>query len=144
MAGEGTADGVGFHQLAMQIAITASSLGKKEEEVLSLCEGLMQNHVSDGTRYNTPAKRRAELQRMLHYCEGNVCYTYSRDAVRKLVPTGQASADLDGLPESAGAITVQGSNGNDDGMLSGVFITEAGIYRKTGDGNPKNRRRHSR
>lgn len=134
MAGEGTAEGVGFHQLAMQIAITASSLGKKEAEVLPLCEGLLQNHVSDGSRYNTPAKRRAELQRMLQYCEGNVCYSYSRDAVRRLVPAGQASTDLDGLSESAGAITAQGSNGNDDGMLSGVFITEAGIYRRAEEG----------
>lgn len=144
MAGEGTADGMGFHQIAMQIAITANALGKKEEEVLALSAGLLENHVSDGSRYNTPAKRKTELQRMLRYCEGNVCYSYSSGALKKLVPGNQPTPDLDGLPETADAVTGVGAAGNDDGLLGGVFMTEMGVYRKTEDANTKNRRRYSR
>ena len=55
MGGEPSAQGIGFHQIAMQIAITSNALGKKEPEMLALCEGLVQNHQSDGSRYNTPA-----------------------------------------------------------------------------------------
>lgn len=98
MAGEGTSENIGFHQIAMQIAITANALGKPEELVLQACEGLIQNHVSDGSRYNTPIKRRNELKRMLHYTQDNVCYSYSRAAVRKIVPTGQASPTSTALP----------------------------------------------
>lgn len=131
MAGETLCQG-GFQQVAMQIAISANAIGKKEEDVIALCEGLVQNHVSDGTRYNTPVKRRAELSRMLQYTEGNLCYAYSRSAVRALLPKDTAAPDLDGLPASAGAIT--GLSDNDDGLLQGVFMTEAGIYRRGEDG----------
>jgi hypothetical protein len=105
MAGEGTAEGMGFHQIAMQIAITASALGKKEEEVLALSEGLIQNHVSDGSRYNTPHRRKVELQRMLRYCEGNVCYSYSVGASRRrLVPREPA-------PPRSGRLAAGGEGG---------------------------------
>lgn len=134
MLGEGTADGIGFHQIAMQIAITAGALGKKDDAVLPLCEGLIANHKSDGSRYNTPAKRRAELQRMLRYCEDNVCYSYSRDAVRKLVPTGTPAPDLDGLTEASGTVISVDGEIPDDGMLGGVFMTEMGVFRKSEDG----------
>jgi hypothetical protein len=32
--------------------------------MLGACEGLVEKHQSDGTRYNTAAKREAELVRM--------------------------------------------------------------------------------
>jgi hypothetical protein len=69
-------------------------LGKKEEEVLALSKGLLANHVSDGSRYNTPHRRKVELQRMLRYCEGNVCYSYSVGALKKLVPAGTLAVNL--------------------------------------------------
>lgn len=47
MSGECVAEGLGFHQLAMQIAITSNVLGKSEEAMLALCEGLIAGHVSD-------------------------------------------------------------------------------------------------
>ena len=134
MAGNATSDGIGFHQIAMQIAITTNALNKSEKAMLELCEGLIQNHVSDGARYNTPAKRRAELSRMYYYTRDNACYTYSKDAVRRLVPEGQPSPNLDGLAGSAGIITGQGASGNDDGLLGGVFMTETGVYQRTEDG----------
>lgn len=134
MSGEIVTEGLGFHQIALQIAITASALGKKEDSVLPLCEGLIANHQSDGNRYNSPAKRRAELQRMLRYCEGNVCYSYSRDAVRKLVPTGTPTPDLDGLTEASGAVISIDGEIPDDGMLGGIFMTEYGVFRKAEEG----------
>jgi hypothetical protein len=136
MAGEGTAEDVGFHQIAMQIAITSNALGKKEEAMLEACAGLIENHVSDGSRYNTPAKRRAELSRMYAYTNDNVCYTYSKDAVRRVAPAGASTVDLDGVPGEAGAVL--GDTGDDqDGYLSGVFLTEGGLYRKAENGAQK-------
>lgn len=136
MAGEGTAEDVGFHQIAMQIAITSNALGKKEEAMLEACAGLIDNHVSDGSRYNTPAKRRAELSRMYAYTNDNICYTYSKDAVRRVAPAGASTVDLDGVPGEAGEVL--GDTGDDqDGYLSGVFLTEGGIYRRTEDGSMK-------
>ena len=108
MAGEGTADDLGFHQIAMQIAITSNALGKMEAQMLEACAGLVENHVSDGSRYNTPAKRRAELSRMYAYTNDNVCYTYSRDAVRRIAPKGAETSDLDGLTADAGEIISAG------------------------------------
>jgi hypothetical protein len=137
MSGESTSDGIGFHQIAMQIAITAGALGKKDDVVLPLCEGLIANHKSDGARYNTPPKRRAELQRMLRYCEDNVCYSYSRDAVRKLLPVGVPAPDLDGLTESSGTVISVDGEVPDDGMLGGVFMTELGVFRKAEEGVQK-------
>lgn len=80
MSGEVIAETAGFHQIALQIAITANAIGVARDKVLALCEGLVQNHQSDGSRYNTPAKRRGELERLLDYASGNPCYTYSRGA----------------------------------------------------------------
>jgi hypothetical protein len=134
MQGEGSGD-IGFHQIAMQIAITSNALGKKEEEMLTLCEPLIQNHQSDGVRYNTPQKRKNELSRMFRYTADNVCYTYNRDAVRKLVPNGAATPDLDGLSEKAGEVISAGDGEDeDDEYLGGVFLTDRGIYKKGEDG----------
>ena len=130
MAGNATSDGIGFHQIAMQIAITSNALNKSEKAMLELCEGLIQNHVSDGARYNTPAKRRAELSRMYYYTRDNACYTYSKDAVRRLVPPGVPTTDLDGLTNADGVTQIE----DEGGLLGGVFVTETGVYRKTEDG----------
>lgn len=83
--------------------------------------------MSDGSRYNTPAKRKAELQRMLRYTENNVCYTYSRDAVKRLVPADIPTPDLDGLVDATGV--TQGNDNEDvNGFLDGLFMTEAIVY----------------
>lgn len=135
MAGEGTAENIGFHKIALQIVITTHALGKTEDQMLAACEGLLANHVSDGQRYNTPARRRGELQRLFRYTEGNPCYEYRRDAVRSLLPKGASAPDLDGLTEDAsGAITAEGEDGNAEGLLGGVFVTEKGVFRRTETG----------
>ncbi len=129
---------VGFHQIALQVTITSNALGKSEEEMVALCEGLIENHQSDSTRYNTPAKRREELKRLYRYTQGNPCYEYSRDAVRRLLPIGTPAPDLEGLtPEASGDVTAAGENGNDEGLLGGVFVTEKGIFVKSEEGARK-------
>lgn|GEM_PF-1936647 len=133
MTGESVAEDAGFHQLAMQIAITTNALGKPESEMLSLCEGLVTSHVSDGSRYNTPEKRRAELSRMFNYTADNVCYTYSKEAVRRMLPNDVQTTDLDGLPDTAGGV-LSPVEDDEEGYLGGVFITEGGIYKRTEHG----------
>jgi hypothetical protein len=136
MAGQGSAEDIGFHKIALQIGITTNALGKSEADMLAACEGLIQNHQSDGARYNTPAKRRAELIRMYQYTHDNVCYTYSRDAVRSLAPAGATTADLDGLTDSAGEVLGE-TDDDEDGYIGGVVVTEGGVYRKTEEGTTK-------
>ena len=96
MAGIGIKDGVGFHELALQIAISASTAGLTEAVMLEESEGIIENHESTGNRYNTPAKRRVELSRMFAYCDDNPCYAFNVGAVKNLL--NHAAPDLDGLP----------------------------------------------
>lgn len=98
MAGEGIQDGVGFHELALQIAIAAVTSGLTEQKMLEECQGLIDNHESSGDRYNTPAKRRAELARMFAYCDDNPCYQFSVGAVKSLL--NHPAPDLDGISAS--------------------------------------------
>jgi hypothetical protein len=46
-------------------------VGADRDEMLALCDGLIENHQSDGTRYNTKNKRRDELVRMHRYTNSN-------------------------------------------------------------------------
>lgn len=136
MAGTGIAPGTGFHPIAMQLAITANALGKSEDQLLAECEGLIADHVSDGHRYNTPAKRRAELSRMYHYTQGNVCYTYAKDAVKKLAAPNVDTSDLDGMTADAGASLMavpEGESVEDyvNELAGGLDMRERGIYKKT-------------
>ena len=73
LRGEGLKTGLGFHQIAMQIAITAHARGMSRDDLLTAAEGLCANHESDGYRYNTASKRRAELARMWEYTVVNPC-----------------------------------------------------------------------
>lgn len=130
MAGEAVNQGAGFHKIALQVAITGNALGKKEDEILAACEGLIEKHQSDGHRYNTPIKRRNEILRLVRYTEGNPCYEYSRDALRSIVDPTVATPDLDGVSEEvAGEVTAEGDNGNSEGLLGGVFVSEKGVFR---------------
>ena len=72
MNGVGLDPGIGFHSIALQIAITYNALDKSKEDMLALCEGLCEKHESDGTRYNTPRKQADELLRMHCYTAGIV------------------------------------------------------------------------
>lgn len=109
LRGEGIKEGVGFQKLALQIAITAHAKNMSEEELLAAAEGLIQNHSSDGNRYNTPSKRRVELSRMWQYTADNVCYEYSPNAIVSLL--SHQAPDLQGIEitaEEASEILAEG------------------------------------
>lgn len=153
MDGYGLKDGVGFHQLALQITIAANTAGLSEEEMLAQSEGVIQNHQSDGNRYNTPSKRREELRRMYHYTKDNPCYEFSVGAIKTLLC--HEAADLDGIPVTQDDIreSVQEANdqkeavGTESGALaedldideygdvaSGVTLSKYGVYVDTEQG----------
>lgn len=98
MAGLGIKPGTGFHQLALQLASAAVTAGWPEERLVLECEGLTNNHESDGDRYNSPAKRREELARMHRYVSGNICYEFSVGAIKALLD--HSAPDLDGIASS--------------------------------------------
>lgn len=87
--------GVGWNMISMQLAITASELGKTEEQMLADAEPLIISHESDSTRYNSPRKRRDDLREMFRYVAGNPCYEFSVGGVMALVmPEVRANCDL--------------------------------------------------
>lgn len=98
MEGLGFREGVGFQQIATQLAIAATTAGMQEDAFIAACEGLITSHQSDGSRYNSESKRREELRRMFRYMEGNVCYEFSVGAIKSLLCHG--APDLDGMPAS--------------------------------------------
>lgn len=133
LAGEGIKDGMGFHPIAMQLAITANALGKTEKQLLEAAAPLCEKHESDGFRYNTPAKRLAELSRMFAYTRENVCYSYAKDAVKKLAAPGVDTADLDGMSAEAGdslSTPAEGGDAEDLALRGGLEMRERGIYKK--------------
>lgn len=87
MAGMHLRDGVGFNNIAMQFAIVAHALGKSEQEFLEACEGVIQNHTSDG-RYNSPRKRREALRERFYYTDDNPCYIFSFGGIRSIAEEG--------------------------------------------------------
>jgi putative DNA primase/helicase len=121
MAGEGSHPGAGFNKIALQVAVTSNALGVPEDKMLALASGLIEKHRSDGPRYSTPAKRRAELQRLYSYTHENPCYNFSSDALRSIMPPGTATPDLDGPAAEVG----DGRHGLRDTPFS---MKEDGVY----------------
>lgn len=95
LRGEGILSGKGFHEIALQVAITAHARSMTEDELIEAAQGLIENHESDGHRYNSADKRRYELRRMYEYTEDNPCYQYSAGAIRSLL--SHQAADLRGM-----------------------------------------------
>ena len=97
----------GFNQIAMQVAITAVALGKvtntddkeerkkQEEQFLTDCAGLINDHKGDSDRYGTPRKRRAFLREMIRYVESNPLYEFSAGGILSLLePEFRGNADI--------------------------------------------------
>jgi hypothetical protein len=83
-----------------------------------------------GSRYNTPTKRRNEILGLMRYTESNPCYEHSRDALRSIVDPAVQTPDLDGITEEVGGqVTAQAEDGNAEGLLGGVIVTEKGVFR---------------
>lgn len=87
----------GWNAIALQLATVADELGIDEDALIERCRGLIQAHDSDGSRYNTPAKREAELRRMCRYVSGNVCYSASAGGLRSILPAGLRVNDFRGM-----------------------------------------------
>lgn len=153
-------EGKGFQEIATQLSIAAHALGKTLEEFIQSCEGLIENHKSDGHRYNTPFKRKAELTRMYHYMDGNPCYTFSAGGIKSCLPKGVKTPELDGesisapesdeipdyfydMPEADGDYSGDSESEDEEDEDEGAGITlkmqvnPQGIFRKTEHGMRK-------
>lgn len=95
MAGLGLKPGVGFQEISTQLAIAASTAGLTEDQFITDCKGIIDNHVGNGNRYDSPAKRSDELRRMYRYMYGNLCYEFSVGAIKSLLI--HPAPDLDGI-----------------------------------------------
>jgi hypothetical protein len=85
---------LGWNKLALQLAILSHALGFDEDQLVEQCAGLLLNHASDGTRYNSPRKREAELRKLFHYSQN---YALSIGGLRSILPKGFHARDLRGL-----------------------------------------------
>jgi hypothetical protein len=135
MMGQGIKEGVGFQHIAMQLAIAATTAGTPIESFIEQCAGLIANHEGDGSRYNTPAKRTFELERMYQYVDGNPMYEFSIGAIKTLLT--HEAPDLDGLSvdradveESIAEAAVAGENLEPDefDVAGGVTLSKYGVY----------------
>lgn len=88
MRGE-TSSHAGFNPIAMQVSLYAREAGWKVEQLIDNCAGLIENHQSDGNRYNTPAKRKRALQETFYYIDENPSYEYSIGGLKSV---GQGAA----------------------------------------------------
>ncbi len=143
-------EGAGFHPIAVQLAIAATSFGWTPEVLIERSQALIQNHQGDGNRYDTPSKRERELIRMCHYYEGGsgVYYDFALAPIRALLevpdedpddePEAPAEEGDPGYSESDMYPDAADADDEEDMMnpllTSGVKIRRNGLY-KTIEGN---------
>lgn len=149
MRGEGLAENVGFHKIAMQLAITANALGKTADQLVEDSIDLCKNYSGDSSRYGSPRRRKEELRRMWEYTHDNPCYSYSKGGIRALLDVEVASGDLDGVEAHAGVGYVPEDEEEETGLpedvsaeinvaqaalLEGLMITTSGVHKRTAEG----------
>jgi hypothetical protein len=134
LTGEGIKGDIGFHQIAMQLAIIAHGLGWSEDELKQKAVELCKKHQSDGSRYNSFKKRQDELGRMWWVMDGNPCYDFSTGAVIDLMEGGAPECrDLSDLEP-----TDMGADGTPELSITlGLSISRLGIFARTEDGKKK-------
>lgn len=136
LRGEGVKPDVGFHQIALQVAITAHARGMGRDELVAAAEGLCANHKSDGGRYNTPAKRKAEIARMWEYTEDNPCYTYAPAALNGILTFN--SPDAFGIEATAEEIAMSIKEGvvakDKEFEHAGLLMSRSGCHAMTETG----------
>lgn len=151
MSGEDLAPGAGFQAIAMQLSVYAASVEMPLAEFLERCQGLIENHVSDGVRYNTGSKRREELSRMWQYMNDNTLYDFEVGPMVRLLKQGTDTSDLGVMEtEDRGDREADRDNGTDnevdkeDGdetvkvdvhkrLRRGFFMNSEGMFRRNGD-----------
>jgi hypothetical protein len=125
-----TADGilpeVGFQQIAIQLGIVAIGLGWSEAQLQEKATGLVEKHVSDSRRYNSPAKRTRELGRMFDYFSSNGdYYEMALHPIKALLE----QRDDEVAPEDGGESEPDDTNG----MSMGLKISKNGIFKTLED-----------
>jgi len=105
----------GFNVIAMQLCLYAREMGWAEDQLVSSCAGLINNHHSDGIRYNSPRKRERELRRMFWYLEDNPSFEYSVQGIKAcLAPevskNPAETQDFSGNPEEGDFVEVEESD----------------------------------
>jgi hypothetical protein len=86
----------GFNQIAFQMCLAAQTVGMDEAATLKACAGLIQNHESDGHRYNTPSKRRDELRTMYRFVDRST-YSFSVGGALSILPISLKCNDFRGM-----------------------------------------------
>lgn len=149
MSGQDLSPTAGFQAIAMQLAVYAATVGMPEAEFLDRCRGLMDAHVSDGVRYNTPERRRNELSRMWQYMTENSLYDFEVGPVARLLKQGTDTSDL-GIMETQDTgdrpktETPDGDTAPDGDtspiqldvhkrLRRGFFMNAEGMFRRNGD-----------
>jgi hypothetical protein len=139
MNGEDIAEGAGFQQLSMQLAIYASSVAMDIEEYLDRCKGLCENHVSDSYRYNSPGKRREELARMFRYMADNTLYEFDPGPIVRLTKPGVSVSDLGVVEEDTETGKEATPEVNEDGdpvvnmhrsIRKGLVMNKDGLFKR--------------
>jgi hypothetical protein len=131
-------DGVGWNMIALQLAIVASELGKTEDQLLADAEGVIQNHESDSTRYNTPNKRRRDLRGLFRYAAGNPCLEYSTGGVLSLIkPDIRPTCDIalgEYVPEQKPEGEAEQEKEEEEDPTAPIQVNRNGIFVRTDDG----------
>ena len=83
----------GFNVLAMQLSLYAREMKWTEDDFIARCAGVVANHNSDGSRYNSPSRRERELRRMFVYLEDNSGFDYSSAGLKSLAKTQVSEPD---------------------------------------------------
>lgn len=98
--GEGVVPDSGFNKIALQLCLYAREAGWNVDTFIEKAEGIINNHDSDGSRYNTPNKREYELRRMFDYVDDNPAYEYSLGGLKALLVQKQEVSE-EGEPLAA-------------------------------------------
>lgn len=106
----------GFNVIAMQLCLYAREAGWTEDQLIEQCQGLIENHQSDGSRYNTKWRRAAELRRMFWYLDDNPSFEYSVKGIRACMAK-EAQVESEDEPDQDGEQTVDTNFG---GVYRGV------------------------
>ena len=137
LAGNSIKDGAGFHPIAIQVALAATTLGWSVDEMIERAQGLIENHRGDGNRYDSPGKRRRELVRLWYYYQGGSgsYYEFALTPIRSLLDV-QAAAPVDDYDMDMPAAEAEAEEEelHDIVLTAGVKVRRTGIF-KTVEGN---------
>lgn len=121
---EGLSD-IGFNKIAMQLCVYAREANWSEDSLVESAAELINNHASDGSRYNTPRRREAEIRRMFAYVDDNPAYEYSPEFLRSCLAREAIRASSD---RSEGFEAVDGDDEEEDFTLTGGVYVRGNSY----------------